>query len=250
MKERPILFSPPMVRALLRDVNPKTQTRRIVKFPLLSKSDGAKRRVYLEKDTDEINTYIAMRQRNPMVSGLCPLGQIGDRLWVREAWRVGKKHDKLSGKEIWEHLEKSKGQGVTVLYEVGGWKSVSPFKRIETIYSNDEGMPSWAGRKRIGRFMPRWASRITLEITNVHIQRVQEISEEDAVAEGIDWAENDFGNGPSYCDYGIKNREDTAEWFASPIDSFRSLWDSINGNLHPWSDNNWVWAITFRKLEE
>jgi hypothetical protein len=95
--------------------------------------------------------------------------------------------------------------------------------------------------------MPRWASRLTLKITDVRVERVQDISEEDALAEGIDRTDNNFGNGVAYCDYQMKRKNDTSDWFNSPVDSFQSLWDSINNN---WNDNPWVWVIQFEVIKQ
>ena len=113
----------------------------------------------------------------------CPYGRPGDKLWVREAWRTTNELDKLSGKEIAE-----------ACIDAGYHHAWAPFQ-----YEADKKRVNWAhtgkpppmeaepppGRYRHARFMPRWASRITLEITDVHVQRLQEISEADAIAEGI-----------------------------------------------------------------
>jgi hypothetical protein len=80
-------------------------------------------------------------------------------------------------------------------------------------------------------FMPRWASRITLEITNIRVERLQEITEEDAKAEGI---ENPFFASDRY--------------WPTFKDRFETLWDSINGKTYPWSSNPWVWVIEFKKV--
>jgi hypothetical protein len=96
-------------------------------------------------------------------------------------------------------------------------------------------------------YMPRWASRITLKVTGVKIERLHDISEEDAIAEGIELVEDNFGNGPAYCDYALPRRYDTAEWFASPIRSYRSLWESIHDE-GSWEANPWVVAVSFERL--
>lgn len=80
-------------------------------------------------------------------------------------------------------------------------------------------------------FMPRWASRITLEIVSIRVERVKEITEHDALSEGV------FG--------------DEVDWADQPMPSmcFEALWDSINGKTHPWSSNPWVWVIEFKQIE-
>jgi hypothetical protein len=85
--------------------------------------------------------------------------------------------------------------------------------------------------------MPRWASRITLEVTEVRVQRLQEISAEDAVAEGLEWVSPTFGI------HGL-----AASWSGDPRESYRALWDSINGERAPWESNPYVWALTFRRV--
>lgn len=160
----------------------------------------------------------------------------GRRLWIREAWRVGKPHDGRDATEIWEHLTERK-QGVTVLYKAGGWKSVAPFERAEPTYPPDEPMPNWAGRYRHARFMPRWASRTVVEITEVRVERLQDISEADAKAEGAS---------PIYPPIMYPD-EPLSEYHYTR--GFQVLWDSINLETHPWKNNDWVWAISFRKVQ-
>ena len=95
--------------------------------------------------------------------------------------------------------------------------------------------------------MPRWASRITLEITGVRVERLDDISEADAIAEGIEsrpisW----LPTASEYRYYGWLYRHD--QWSFSPINSYESLWDSIHG-LESWTANPWVWVVEFRKTE-
>ena len=175
MTERPILFSGPMVRALLE--GRKTQTRRVMKPQ--------------PKGMARLDTGGSW----PLASGSefmrCPYGVPGDRLWVRESWR---KADSMT-------------------------ESV--------FYRADEEWNAGAGWKP-SIHMPRWASRLTLEVTGVKVERVQEISERDAVAEGMP---------PSVPDQ------------ATAVEIFEELWDSINeARGYGWSVNPWVWALTFRVL--
>lgn len=141
MKERPILFSAPMVRAILS--GQKTQTRRVVKGMALE---------WLQPGmfTPE---YVAHPE-----NFLCPYGLPGDRLWVREAWRVHKDADHLPPRDL--------PQSLTVRYEVDGMRD------------------SECGKYRPPMFMPRWACRIVLEIVSVRVELLQDISDVDCIAEG------------------------------------------------------------------
>lgn len=208
MKTLPILFSAPMVRALL--AGRKTQTRRVLR-PLpkvgLPLSDGW--------------TYAfgaggwggLSKEENGGVSS-CPLprspyGIPGDRLWVRETWAY------------------RKGNGITPVYRADADPPL-----------DTQGRPIVDAKWGPSIFMPRWASRITLEVTEVRVQRVQDISEVDAQAEGAD---NHWCGVPRYshvgcCGYRV---------------GFRKLWDSINGKRPgcAWADNPWVWAISFKRVD-
>ena len=180
MKERPILFSGPMVRAILD--GSKTQTRRVA------------------KEFDEMPNLDGILQRFPRQNG-CRHGSPGDRLWVRETWA---------------HERDGTGcpDDTGVLYRATdpGW--------------DDEGTGL---RWRPSIYMPRWASRITLEITAVRVERLQSISEADARAEGV--TPNAF--------------EQTSDNWGGVL--YRRLWEQINGP-GSWHANPWVWAITFQRL--
>lgn len=141
MTDRQILFSAPMVRALLAGT--KTQTRRLVKpQPWILAGE-------LLCWKDDALTQEEMAQR-------CPYGQPGDRLWVREAWKAHTTFDHLPPRDI-------------------------PHSHVW--YMADDGYKA-ESRYRQGMFMPRWASRITLEITAVRVEKLQDISADDARAEG------------------------------------------------------------------
>lgn len=204
MTDRPILFSGPMVRALLAGT--KTQTRRIIK---------AGRRVpefcggrYDDRNDPscwgwedcELGEWITLDQWNQWNFVPC---RIGDRLYVREAWRTWESVDHMSPRDL---------------------------TRVETIQYEADGLTdncmtmSRPGRFRQGMHMPRWASRLTLTVTDVRVQRVQEISVDDAIAEG---------------------RPKGGE-FLSARSWFRDLWDSLNGPRgYGWDANPWVAAYTF-----
>ena len=141
MKSRPIIMRAAEVRAILD--GRKTQLRRPVKWPVLSACDGSKRRVYGEREIAEMNKLLETRQRHPSHQ-FCPHGQPGDRLWVRETWRKD-------------------AVGTAAEYRA-------------TVDALDWALSRW----RPSVHMPRWASRITLEIVRVRVERVQEIPRCDA----------------------------------------------------------------------
>jgi hypothetical protein len=225
MKERPILFSGPMVKAILD--GRKTMTRRVVKpQPGDPPSIGAYFDAY--NGGPQWNWWTNdNRLHNDVPIIICPYGQPGDRLWVRETWKyAGWTEDG----EPWIQYatDESKRLIRDVPYDwqdrIGGiWAALSAPENY--MVDNTAADRRW----RSPRFMPRWASRLTLEIVSVRVERVQEISEEDAGAEGLqDW----YGNRSPYC---------------TNKDRFVDLRDSINSKRgHSWDSNPWVWLIEFR----
>lgn len=197
MKERPILFSAPMVRAILQ--GQKTQTRRIAKLP--------RGFVWINEDRGIIAPKAEEWPHYDLDESTSPYGRPGDRLWVREtfAWsEYAADHEEV----LW---------------------------RADSEYSLEErGGARW----RPSIHMPRWASRITLEITGVRAERLNEISETDALAEGIELFPTN-----QYKDYGCKFK---GVGFSDPRPSFSSLWQSING-YDSWTRNPWVWVIEFKR---
>lgn len=199
-KERPILFSGPMVRAILE--GRKTQTRRVINFKRLSSIRRGRLfysppfKSWAIANTADYGTHIDEH----VVLVNCPYGDRGDRLWVRETWGE-------SGHNRFEYRA-SPADGTD-------FRSVS--------------------RWRPSIHMPREASRITLEITDVRVQRLQDISDEDAMAEGgYEW------------NYGFCHSKETGT-HETPRGSFRALWASING-ADSWAANPWVWAISFSSV--
>jgi hypothetical protein len=137
----------------------------------------------------------------------CPYGSPGDRLWVKETWWCD---NPATAQDIM-----SQGEGL--------------YYRATEIHP--EIFPKW----KPSIFMPRWASRITLEITSVRVERLQEISGKDAVSEG--------------CGQGIPLFELLHfGGYKKARDEFKDLWDSLNGKKYPWSSNPWVWCITFKRI--
>ena len=143
----------------------------------------------------------------------CPYGGYGDILRVRETWATENQYNHLKPSEI------------------------PPTARLW--YLADEGYnPQTMGKIRPSIFMPRWASRLTLEITEVRVQRLQEITEEDCKAEGIEYA-------TVLVDIVTMRALENS----TRIPAFKELWDSINGKKYPWNSNPWVWALRFEVMK-
>ena len=205
MKERPILFSAPMVRAILE--GRKTQTRRIIKSP------SVKHPELVLLAHDDVNSawwpfYSDDGESSVTDDGMeepieCPHGKPGDRLWVRETW-------------------------------------MEPFNDPERFRYRATN-PSYADKWRPSIFMPRTASRITLTISSVRCERVQEISAADAVAEGLEKNHNGYWWGGAHAESGRKQHAD-------PRISYKELWDHINAKRAPWASNPWVWVIKFNRV--
>lgn len=197
MKEHPILYSTPMVQAILQ--GRKTITRRVVKpQPRIDKQTGD---VYLKS----FNEVIPVEEWAQAHAALCPYGKVGDKLWVRETFAV---------------------IGHTTKHYV---------------YKADaEGIPKWEDMKwKPSIFMPRAACRITLQITSEKVERLQDITEDQAIAEGIFYNEGLKG---------FTSDNEGRNFHASdPRKSFMKLWIAINGE-DSWDANPFVWAIGFNKL--
>ncbi len=237
MKERPILFSAPMVRALLD--GRKTQTRRVVK-PQPPTTEAVRKLAgidysWISPDRPGIEYH---RPAGPVwavrkLMGVepeirCPYGQPGDRLWVREAWRATKVADELKPSQL------AGGSGSPVWYEA---QDLVPFH------------PSGFGKLRPSMFMPRWASRITLEITRVQVERLENFSEADAMAEGIATVVFRPVTGWPLCNGFMAGPDHGYTCLAtSAVRAYRGLWESINGP-GSWDANPWVWVIEFKVLK-
>lgn len=203
----------PMVRAILAGT--KTQTRRVMGTQPVK--DGPFWKVYGAGWSEGIRTVPAVRGHSLATN--CPFGVMGDRLWVRETWGV---HD----------------QGFDTAEE-------SSF----IVYRADADRPE-PKRWWPSIHMPREHCRLVLEITEVRVERLQEISEGNAIAEGIEGFEARTAGGDDGQDYWRDYLQPDAgsdgwPWFESPIPSFRSLWESING-AGSWEANPWVWAVAFK----
>ena len=208
--DRPILFNGPMVCAILE--GRKTVTRRPVKatkahadgFMMLDHGKGW--RPYnafgdFASDHEGMEYPIA-----------CPYGKLGDRLWVRETCFIN------------DYRE----------------ASVPEQERADCeIHYRADGIPDFEGEEELIRWrpsihMPRWASRILLEVTDVRVERLQDITEEQALAEGI----------KKHSDGGY-HVEDGKHFSDSPVESFACLWSSVGGD---WDANPWVWCVSFKRI--
>jgi len=206
MKERPIIFSGEMMRAILD--GKKTQTRRVIKpqpdYAILK--EGTELEAHkcpqlasVHSGRKEWGLYrVPFHGRDvPCFSFDCPYGKPGDRLWCKETF-----------------VRQYTGFDYGIIYKADGIKISEDMKWSPSIY------------------MPRWASRIILEITGIRVERIQDITEEDAKAEGCE-----IGHGLT----------DDSPFFAR--EAFQKLWDSINAKRgYGWYENPWVWVIEFKVI--
>lgn len=225
-KERPILFSGPMVQAIL--AGRKTQTRRVMR---MQPTWDPLREVWTYEDRRGVSRWSG--PTGPAACALhhgllpsCPYGQPGDRLWVKETWGLHRYGDFT----CWQR-DSIRGRTEDDLR--CSWE-VAYRADAETVY--DHWRPSI--------HMPRWASRILLEVTEVRVQRLTDINEEDARAEGI----HRISHGREGDCYHHERAEAHPKNWLYADDAFRALWDSINAKRgHAWETNPWVWAVSFRR---
>lgn len=242
MSEYPILFKPKMVQAILD--GRKSQTRRVMKpqppsegevkihipkpvygdWPIghMYKAPAGTHKAKLNpfaavsvKD-DRWDTWLGIKPAE--FEWISPYGKPGDALWVRETYAVTERYDDYRPSDVPE--------GTQVWYQAGG-------KRYES-FTDDV----WRGKRRPSIYMCRWMSRLTLEITDVRVERVCHISPQDAASEGVPVLSGATGS-PDSLTAGLL------------VDQFRQLWDEINLERgYPWKDNPWVWVIKFEKVDE
>nr|WP_287860751.1 hypothetical protein [Klebsiella sp.] len=219
MTERGMIFNGEMVRAILD--GRKTQTRRPIKWKqtrfteIGEREDGSK--WPWSEDAEHACDFW-----HP-----CPFGAVGDRIWVRETWQAIHDYCDENG-----HVDERRYARSIPRYRGNYWHPV-----YEEAWGNesreDRDFP-W----RPSIHMPRWASRILLEITDVRVERLNSISQEDAKAEGMELT----GWRPTYSD------PDSGGEVWTPYDNFAQLWGSIYGE-ESWKTNPWAWVIEFKRVE-
>ncbi len=214
MKERSILMTPENAQKCHDGT--KTQTRRIVKVPDWATDDDMLK-LACQRPATGIAYYVDGR---PVKRLTCPYGQVGDRLWVREAWQ----------EKAWTLTELNRASFLNAPMKPKETYLNNPIYAIHRGgYNNAIGDP---GRWFPSIHMPRWACRTVLEITELRVERLQEISEEDAKAEGCYAGQYEYEN---------------AEGTLTAKESYKWLWESINGH-GSWERNDWVWVLTFTKV--
>ena len=242
MKEKPIIMSGESVRAIL-DLR-KTMTRRVMKLPdnhgfgfsdvrlLHGKQTDDQRSVY-EFSLPELTTEQVRLGVDSRVL-VHPPYEVGDRLWVRESWSTLTYHE---GDVPIHVLKDDEGIEHDIVYYAEcpdfSWMDGDGFQE----YRRDGSVAShW----KSPMFMPRWASRITLEITDIRVEKVQDITEDDAIKEGCS------GRGGMFLRTDVYPPSNES----IPISEFRYRCDKLNAKRgYPWASNPWVWVISFKLLE-
>jgi hypothetical protein len=225
IKERPIIFSGPMVRAILE--GRKTQTRRVIKNPYAKHAS----RVHSYNCGAEFDFIL------PSGDGrieLCPYGKPSDRLWVRETWALTGSQADVKLNEYF-CPEMVLADHMIFRADCDGY---------------DNASQSW----RPSIYMPRWASRIDLEITGIRVERLTDISNADAISEGAlsvrtpEWDAKHFPEWKYQWEEAIKKGEKPPIG-PLPKQTHAALWNEINGK-GSWDTNPWVWVIEFKRTEQ
>ncbi len=244
MRERPIMFKGEMVRAIL--AGEKTQTRRPLK-----NAEGMHR---IECDDDgNLEGVFGAHFDGAMMDFCrplrCPYGLPGDRLWVRETWAHYHTVNSIRRSDARSFAEVSDGLAG---YRADGHDSIEDFRRhIHLVSGCDlEHVEIRNDRWQSAMFMPRWASRLTLEILSVWVERIQSITIDDMNAEGIDLDGDGIGarafDRAEHAKIGGVSIPDTPERMG-----FAALWDSLYARTpKAWAANPWVWVVEFRRVEE
>lgn len=233
--ERPILFSAPMVRAILD--GKKTQTRRVVTPQPSADWDGRMLECVWYHPSIERRGQL---EPGPEIFGFaddregwkCPYGAPGARMYIKEsAWMYCERRPNgttKTGRAKWVYVPL---ESAPVHYAVDGHKPTTAVVHPET-------KNQWGWRLKVARFLPRWASRITLEVTDLSVERVQHICEADAIAEGFQGRRWD------------EKQKDYDSSSLSGRDRFRDLWNDLNAPRgFGWKENPWVWVVEFRRVK-
>lgn len=199
VKEHSIIFSTDMIHAILD--GSKTMTRRVIKGVNNSNDQYELEPEYAKLVSQFGSDTARFMGKNGTCFAKCPYGQVGDRLWVRETWAVHSAYDFIKPAELHKIAPKT-----------DAWYKTSPPNPL-------------LGKWRPSIFMPRWASRILLEITNIRVERLQDITSDDAILEGT-------------------------KYISSPINGFHYAWDKLNAKRgYSWESNCWVWVIEFKRIK-
>jgi len=252
MKEHPIIFSSEMVRAILD--GRKTQTRRIIKAPKLHPDYGYPHWDDAWIDGGENDQYLHIPFSGDAIDrtthrAYCQY-QVGNRLYIKESHKLTRFN---LGGERWVRCE--------YRYEVNDDKAIREFrwKDIPKAQRNRlRKIRTW-GKWRSSRFMYNFLARIFLEITNIRVERVQDISKKDAIAEGLKeffWDDysaklprvaKDIAKGKRWWNHVIIKRGRKSSVWDCPRKAFRELWNDINAKRgYGWDKNSWVWVIEFK----
>lgn len=231
MSIKPITFSAPMVRALLEGT--KTQTRRLAKFEMLPGVNPEFSRLRAYQHRREIWMLHGSEEASRPLRVACAAG---DWLYVREHWKTAPAYDDLAPSDM-------------------GGEEPLRYLADDATFNWGEADGSEVGRHRQAMHMPRWASRLWLEVTEVRVQRLQDISEDDAIAEGIEpGTDPDTGERRGWRDYEKietgphkgKEHPHAIIPYAEAWRSYSSLWDTLHTDAGTrWADNPWVVAYTF-----
>lgn len=223
MSESPILFSAPMIRAILDGA--KTMTRRMAKVPewaTVPKVDAAK----------GVVDWYAAEGSDRWVRNRCPYGKVGDVLWCREAWQAWFTDDGVE--RDWKDTPQPR-------------RTQDRMARIVYCAADPKAAKRWV----TPLFMPRWASRITLRVTGIRVERLHTITEADATAEGVEhyWSSLDYDRAKAISNVwsSVAARRG---WGKSPPDyrgAFGALWHEINGEAS-WNADPFVWVVEFERV--
>ncbi len=205
MTERPIRFLTDMVKAILE--GRKTMTRRVIKPQPIKRTDYCGGYILeTKKATTSIKSF-----NEGLYQDICPFGKVGDKLWVRETWDFRP----MAGRSaIIGYKADRSSKGFTV-----------PEGFNQLVYEPTRYRPSI--------HMPKWASRITLEILDIRVEKLHQIEDKDCYAEGINCFE----------------AQHLPEPHLTPTEVFRNLWNSLHKKQYRWEDNPWVWCISFKRLQ-
>lgn len=235
-KERPILFSTPMVQARLNGT--KTMTRRTKGLDKINENPDdwqfewadfylKKPYTFTQKSTVNEKSLVERNFNQEQIN--CPFGMIGDVLWVKETFNISP-NDQLTPDEKNNCIpHEGNPEEYSIVYKASSKENTHP------------DHPEWGKKKwKPSLFMPKSAARIFLEITDIRVERLQSIPEQDAINEGIEPCGT----------HGYKNYLSKTEMLCklNPIESFKTLWQSING-VESWDKNPFVWVLQFKRIK-